>query len=86
MAPESGSLKLIGSDAKLTHTVIIKAIKKNWWVITLYFIINIVGVVAAYFLDTPWVSAATSFGVAIVSTVVGYFMMSQVVTITNEVR
>jgi hypothetical protein len=83
MTPGSGSLKLTGFASKLTHTVITKAIKKNWWVIALYVIVNIGGIVVD---ATSWVSLATSLGVAIVSTVVGYYMMSEVVTITNEVR
>jgi hypothetical protein len=84
--PEAGSLKLTGFAPKLTYTVITKAVARNWPIIALYIIINIGGVVGAYFFTTPWLSAAASCGVSIISTLVGYFMMGQVVTITNEVR
>jgi hypothetical protein len=86
MKPDVGKYVMTGYGPKLIHTVITKAIKKNWWVIAFYVVINASGVVAAYFLTAPWLSVAASLGVAIVSTVVGYFMMSQVVTITKEVH
>lgn len=86
MKVEPGAFKLTGNDAKLAHRVVTKTIVKNWWVIAFYILINVGGVAGSYFLTVPWISAAAALGVAIVSTIVGYFMMSQAVTVTNEVR
>ena len=85
MRPEAGQLTLTGHDVKLTHTVIERAVKKNWPLISIYAIITIGGIVASYF-TANWVSVGVSLAVAVVTFIVSLRMLREVITITNEVR
>jgi hypothetical protein len=85
MIAEAGQFGVAGQNARLIHTIISRAVSKNWWLISLYIAITIAGVAVSYFLS-GWVSVAVTAAVAIVTFLVGLRMMHQVVTITNEVR
>jgi hypothetical protein len=85
MKGEAGQFGVAGQDARLIHTIISRAVTKNWWLISLYAVITIAGVVVSYFLS-GWVSVAVTAAVAVVTFLIGLRMMHQVVTITNEVR
>ena len=87
MNAETGSYKVAGQNATFTHSVIAKTVAKNWWLIVLYLAINLVSIfVGAYILTVPWLSVSVSILVLLFTTWVGYFMMTKVVTKTDEVR
>ena len=84
---ETAHFKVTGQDAKLTHTVVVETIKKNWWLIGIYAVVNLLAIyLGAYVVPLPWLNAAISLAVLIASTVVGYFMMCKVATITRDHR
>lgn len=85
MEAETGHYKVTGNDVQLRHSVTVKAVKKNWILLSLYFIITIVGVILSYS-TSGWCSVFVSAPVAGITLLIGYFMLQQVITITNEVR
>jgi hypothetical protein len=85
MDVETGHYKTTGNDVQLRHSATVKAVKNNWILLSLYFIITIVGVVLSYF-TSGWCSVFVSAPVALITFLIGYWMLQQVITITNEVR
>jgi hypothetical protein len=60
-------------------------VKKNWRLIAVLIICDIVSIVPAYFLS-GWASVAVTVFFIILSTVLGYYAITRVITITTETR
>jgi hypothetical protein len=56
-------------------------VKKNWWVIAAVFVCNLISTIPAYFLSgTP--SVVATLVVIVITTGLGYFMLTRVITKT----
>jgi hypothetical protein len=85
LEPESGSFKLTGGNVSLMHIVTVVAVKRNWWLLSIYGLVTIAGIYASYFMS-GWSSVIVSSAVAAITFVVGLRMWQQVITITKEIR
>jgi hypothetical protein len=72
----------IPQKVTLTYSAIAEAVKINWWLICLYLVVTVAGVVASYF-TSGWISVLISSAVAIITFFVGLKMMKTVITITR---
>jgi hypothetical protein len=86
MNAETGANKLTGRDARLQHTVIVKAVKRNWLWLSVYGVITIGGVVTSYLIPGGLPSVAVTIFVDVLTYIVGWHMVHEVITITNEIR
>jgi len=77
----------IGLSARVSITTrkIEKEIKKNWPLITVLVLGDVVSTIPAYFLS-GWASVAVTVLFIIFSTVVGYFAITRVINIMTETR
>jgi hypothetical protein len=85
MNAETGANKLTGRDARLKHTVIVKAVKRNWLWLSAYGVITVCGIVVSY-LTTGLPSTAFTIIVDVVTYFVGRRMVHEVIMITNEIQ
>jgi hypothetical protein len=53
-------------------TLLRKVYKKNWWLITIYIVVNLIGIVGSYFMQ-GYPSVALAVLVSITTTVIGFF-------------
>jgi hypothetical protein len=60
-------------------------IRKNWRLIVVLIACNLISMIPAYFLS-GWASVAATLFFIIVSTVLGYYAITRVITITKETR
>jgi len=60
-------------------------IKKNWPLVVILVLCDVVSVVPAYFLS-GWASVAVTVFFIVLSTVLGYYAITRVVTITTETK
>ena len=58
------------SDVELIHTATIKAVQKNWILLSVYGVVTVLGIVGSYFTN-KWGSVALSVLVAAVTFFVG---------------
>jgi hypothetical protein len=85
MNAKRGSFKVTGQDAELRRTVIVRAVKRNWPLLIDYSIATLGGVAVSY-LTSGWLSVALSIFIAMATFPIGFHMLTQVITITNEIR
>jgi hypothetical protein len=85
MELEPGSFKVTGHDAELTHRAIRKAWEKRWPLVIYYGIVTLGGIVDSS-LANGLLSVAISIVAAVVTTLIGMFMLWQVITITITIR
>jgi hypothetical protein len=85
MKAEPGAFVISGNSARLKHTTVAEATRRNWPLLGAYGLITLASIIASYF-TSQWVSVAVSFAFAVITFLVGLRMLIQVVTITNEVR
>jgi hypothetical protein len=85
MKAEPGAFVISGNSARLKHTTVAEATRRNWPLLGAYGLITLASVIASYFIS-QWVSVAVSFAFAVITFLVGLRMLIQVVTITNEMR
>ena len=71
---EPGVYKLTGQDTKL----VLRAVKKNWRMISIYAAVTLGGIVASYYTN-GWLSVGISSVVAAITFFVGLRMLQQVV-------
>ncbi|MCU1250011.1 MAG: hypothetical protein JWQ49_3040 [Edaphobacter sp.] len=84
---EAGKFKATGQNAKLIHTIVAEAVQKNWWLIAIYTVANLIAIyVSSCIIPVPWLNALVSGVVFVGSTYVGYLMICKVVTITREIH
>ena len=60
-------------------------IRKNWLLVVVLVLCDVVSVVPAYFLN-GWASVAVTIFFITLSTVLGYYAITRVVTITTETK
>ena len=82
---ETGHYQLTGHAAALTYSTIRTTIEKNWLLIISYVAITIASWILSYF-TSGWTSVGLSVAVTVITFAVGWYMVQQVVTITNEIR
>ena len=77
----------IGLSARLSMTIrkMEMEIKKNWPLVVILVLCDVVSVVPAYFLS-GWASVAVTVFFIVLSTVLGYYAITRVVTITTETK
>ena len=77
----------IGLSARVSMTIrkLETEIRKNWPLLVVLVGCDVVSVVPAYFLS-GWASVAVTVFFIILSTVLGYFAITRVVTITTETK
>jgi uncharacterized membrane protein YfcA len=85
MKIETGSYTLSGNDPTLTRSIVVRVTKRNWLLLSFYGLITIAGIIASYFTN-QWISVAVSFAFAVITFLIGLYMLIQVVTITSEIR
>ncbi|MEX0803417.1 MAG: hypothetical protein WD688_08890 [Candidatus Binatia bacterium] len=85
MKADPVSYVVTGNDVALKHTVMKKAVKKNWLWFSIYAFVTLFGIFASYF-TSEWLSVVLSFVVAVITFFVGFVMLQTVITITNERR
>jgi hypothetical protein len=77
----------IGLSARVSMTIrkMETEIRKNWLLMLVLVMCDVVSVVPAYFLN-GWASVAVTVFFIILSTVLGYYAITRVITITTETR
>jgi hypothetical protein len=82
--PEPVHFAVTGHDleTKLTRSVILKAVKKEWPLVVNYGVATLGGIVDSY-LTKGLLSVVLSIFVAVVTGFIGFHMMREVITITK---
>ena len=85
MTPGPASLNLTPSNVEVMHTVTIRAVQKNWKLLSAYGVITVLGWIVSYFTN-QWVSVALSVIVAVVTFFIGLRMFREAITTTIRIR
>jgi hypothetical protein len=75
----------LSARVSITTRKIEEEIKKNWPLIAVLVLGDVVSTIPAYFLS-GWASVAVTVLFIVFSTVVGYFAITRVINITTETR
>ena len=82
---EPASFKTTEHEVELAHTATVKAVQKNWKLLSTYVVITVVGCILSYF-TKQWISVALSVFVAVVTFFIGRRMIREVITTTIRIR
>jgi uncharacterized membrane protein YvbJ len=77
----------IGLTARISVTIrrVETEIKKNWLLVIVLVLCDVVSIIPAYFLS-GWTSVTATVFFIILSTVLGYYAITRVITITTETK
>lgn len=77
----------IGLTARISMTIqrLETEIRKNWLLVVVLVLCDVVSIIPAYFLS-GWASVAATVFFIMLSTVLGYYAITRVVTITTETK
>ena len=73
------------ANVRMTMRRLEEEIKRNWPLITVLALGDLISTIPAYFLS-GWASVAVAFGFVFFSTIVGYFAVTRVIKITTETK
>lgn len=76
---------MLSARVSMTIRKIETEIKKNWVLLVILVLCDVVSVVPAYFLS-GWASVAVTVLFILFSTVIGYYAITRVITITTETK
>lgn len=82
---EATAHSMLSARVSMTIRKIETEIKKNWVLLVILVLCDVVSVVPAYFLS-GWASVAVTVLFILFSTVIGYYAITQVITITTETK
>ncbi len=76
---------MTGQNVKLVHAVTNTVLTRKWLLLSLYLVINLIGIIASYF-ASGWLIVGISVSVAICDFLYRLRMLQEVITITREER
>jgi len=82
---EATAHSMLSARVSMTIRKIETEIKKNWVLLVILVLCDVVSVVPAYFLS-GWASVAVTVLFILFSTVIGYYAITRVITITTETK
>jgi hypothetical protein len=85
LAVPAMEIKVTAMPVQMTLQRIEEEFKKNWALIAVLTVGDMVSTVPAYFLS-GWTSVAVTLAFIVFSTIVGYYALTRVVKITRETR
>jgi uncharacterized membrane protein YvbJ len=82
---EATAHSVLSARVSMTIRKLETEIKKNWVLLVILILCDVVSVVPAYFLS-GWASVAVTVLFILFSTVIGYYAITRVITITTETK